>query len=300
MRLKLNLNGSAEPFNTYLKSYLRIRESLLLEIDTDARCFVAKTFTEDHSAIRFSSLSFDDAHVTIVDDVDVNERENARIKVGILIRLKKFIQIVERFGSDVNEKGECNFDILIEYAPMDYKSKNGVEMIGDFVTTEISFTSDILKMKLDGFRISEIDYLSDDAFFSSAFSVNDPISINVNSTILSSIIKTSDIIKIDLKRDVLIFYAEGKTLYVRDMGEGKDKQPNFVYRIGDVNFEPNYKVYVPISRDRFIRMMDKCDEDFKLILGQVNSNGNGLAMDRILFDSNISNTKIAISAMREN
>ena len=52
MLLKLNLNGSAEPFISYLKNYLRIRESLLLEIDTKTRAFVAKTYTEDKSSVR--------------------------------------------------------------------------------------------------------------------------------------------------------------------------------------------------------------------------------------------------------
>jgi hypothetical protein len=92
MTLKLNLNGSAEPFISYLKSYLRIRESLLLEIDTNIRAFVAKTFTEDKSSIRFSSIMFDDANVSIVSDDGEQERNGTRIKVGILIQLKKFIQ----------------------------------------------------------------------------------------------------------------------------------------------------------------------------------------------------------------
>ena len=114
MTLKLNLNGSADPFINYLKSYLRIRESLLLEIDTNLRAFVAKTFTEDKSSIRFSSITFDEAHVSIVSDDGESERGDNRIKVGILIQLKKFIQIVERLGSDVNEKGESNFNIEID------------------------------------------------------------------------------------------------------------------------------------------------------------------------------------------
>ena len=147
MTLKLNLNGSADPFINYLKSYLRIRESLLLEIDTNLRAFVAKTFTEDKSSIRFSSITFDEAHVSIVSDDGESERGDNRIKVGILIQLKKFIQIVERLGSDVNEKGESNFNIEIDYEMLQNQKDKSI----DFITTSIAFSSDILKMRMDGF-----------------------------------------------------------------------------------------------------------------------------------------------------
>ena len=209
MTLKLNLNGSADPFINYLKSYLRIRESLLLEIDTNLRAFVAKTFTEDKSSIRFSSISFNDANMSIVSDNGEDERNGSRIKVGILIQLKKFIQIVERLGSDVNEKGESNFNIEIDYEPFQNTNDKSV----DFVTTSISFNSEILKMRMDGFRISELTYLSDDTFKSVVFNATDAVSIEISASTINSIIKTSDIVKIDVRKDALVFYNEDKILY---------------------------------------------------------------------------------------
>lgn len=168
MTLKLNLNGSADPFINYLKSYLRIRESLLLEIDTNLRAFVAKTFTNDRSSVRFSSISFDDAHISTISDDGEQERNGNRIKVGILIQLKKFIQIVERLGSDVNDKGESNFNIEIEYEMLQ-NANNEI----DFIATSVLFASDKLKMRMDGFRISELTCLSDDTFKNVIFNVTD-------------------------------------------------------------------------------------------------------------------------------
>ena len=52
MTLKLNLNGKCRTVYQLLKELSRIRESLLLEIDTNVRAFVAKTFQKDKS-IRF-------------------------------------------------------------------------------------------------------------------------------------------------------------------------------------------------------------------------------------------------------
>ena len=292
MTLKLNLNGSADPFINYLKSYLRIRESLLLEIDTNLRAFVAKTFTEDKSSIRFSSISFNDANVSIVSDNGEDERNGSRIKVGILIQLKKFIQIVERLGSDVNEKGESNFNIEIDYEPFQNTNDKSV----DFVTTSISFNSEILKMRMDGFRISELTYLSDDTFKSVVFNATDAVSIKISASTINSIIKTSDIVKIDVRKDALVFYNEDKILYVKDRGVGSDKKSNFVYKIGELDTEPLYPINIPVTRDRFLKMLDKSDENFKIIIGKNTIDGS---VDRVLFDAVNSTTKIVIGSMNE-
>ena len=292
MTLKLNLNGSADPFINYLKSYLRIRESLLLEIDTNVRAFVAKTFTEDKSSIRFASIMFDDANVSVVSDEDEAERNGSRVKIGILIQLKKFIQIVERLGSDIDKDGKSNFNIEIEYDKLQNQKDGSI----DFIATSISFVSDLLKMRMDGFRISEFSYLSDETFRDVVFNVKDPVSIEVNSSVINNIIKTSDIVKIDVRKDALVFYIEGKTLYVKDRGIGNDKKPNFVYKIGDVDNEPIYPVSIPVTRDRFLKMLDKSDENFKIIIGKTVMNDS---VDRILFDATTSTTKIVIAAMND-
>ena len=290
MQLKLNLNGSADPFISYLKNYLRIRESLLLEIDTNMRAFVAKTFTEDKSSVRFSSILFDDANVVVVSDDSEDVRNGSRVKVGILIQLKKFIQIVERLGSYVDENGNSNFTIAIDYDQLQNPKDGSI----DFVATSIGFVSDVLKMRMDGFRISEFAYLTDDTFKNIVFNVTDEVSVDVSASQINSIIKTSEIVKIDVRKDALVFYIDGKTMYVKDRGLGSDKKPNFVYKIGDVSTEPLYPIEVPVTRDRFIKMLDKTDDNFKIIIGKYTIADSG-TVDRILFDSTTSTTKIVIA-----
>lgn len=286
------LNGSTDPFISYLKSYHRIRESLLLEIDTNVRAFVAKTFTEDQSSVRFSSINFDDANVKIVSDDGESERGEQRIKVGILIQLKKFIQILERLGSDCDENGNSSFTIEIDYDKLINQKDNSE----DFIATSISFKSNVLEMRMDGFRISEFKYLSDERFTNVVFNVKDPISIEITSSTINSIIKTSDIVKIDARKDALVFYVDGKTLYVKDRGLGDGSKPNFVYKIGEIDVEPNYQISIPITRDRFLKMLDKTDDNFKVIIGRSVMSEQ---VDRVLFDSTVTSTKIAIAAMCE-
>lgn len=292
MHLKLTLNGSVDPFVNYLKNFAKIRPSLLIEIDTNVKAFVAKTFSEDRASIRFSAISFDECNVTIASHENEKELGNNRIKTGILIQLPKLIKIVERFGSDVDDKGNSNFDIDVDY---DVLKNDGTD---DFVATSISFSSSSLKMKMDGFRISELKYLPDEVFNNKVFNVQDPVSFEASSAVISSIIKTSDIIKVDPRKDMLVFYVDGKDVYVKDTND-KKKVPNFVYKIGQLEQNPGYAIQVSIFRDKFIQMMDKTDETFKVILGRRMLDETNYDVDRILFDSLSTPTKVVISRINE-
>ena len=296
MILKLNLSGSAEPLINYLKSYLRIRDSLLLEIDTTKRAFVAKVFTDERTAARFASLTFDDANVTLLEDTGENERGDMRIKLGVLMHLKKLIQVIERFGTDADDKGVSNFEISFNYEPL--IKGNNVE----YIATDVSFASSILKMKMDGFRISEFHYLSDEDFYNNVFNAQDPIRVNVSADAIDTIIKTSDIVKKDNKKDALMFYVEDKFLYVKNKMLDRNKPSDFIYQIGEVSVEPSYPISFPVNRETFIKMITKAEGDLRIILGhsgQVGPDGN-YKVNRILFDSEITSTKIAIAGMSDN
>ena len=296
MKLKLNLSGSAEPLINYLKSYLRIRDSLLLEIDTTQRAFVAKVFTDERTAARFASLTFDDANVTILSDDGEDERGGTRIKLGVLMHLKKLIQIIERFGTDADDKGECKFEIVFNYEPL-LKDRNV-----EYIATDVSFVSSILKMKMDGFRVAEFQYLTDDDFYKNVFNSQDPVYVDVSADAIDTIVKTSDIVKRDNKKDALILYVEDKVLYVRNKMQDKSKPSDFVYRIGEVSAEPNYPICFPINRETFIKMITKTEGDLRFILGhsgQMGPDGN-YSVNRVLFDSLTTSTKIAIAAMSDN
>jgi hypothetical protein len=153
-------------------------------------------------------------------------------------------------------------------------------------------------MKMDGFRISELGYLSDEKFNNVVFSVEDPVSFEVSAGTIASIIKTSDIIKVDNRKDALVFYVEDKSVYVKDF-ISKDKAPNFVYKIGELETAPEYEIKASIFREKFIDMMDKTEDNYKVILGRRTTPSGGYIVDRILFDSLSSSTKVVISIINE-
>lgn len=289
--LKLNLCGNSEPLVSYLKNFAKIRNSLLLEIDTEIKAFVAKIFTMDRSAIRFSSITFDECSISIVSDNN-KERGSKRIKAGILIQLNKLIKILERFGSDVDKEGKSNFIIRIDY---DVMSNNGED---DYVATTIAFENDQLRMKMDGFKVSELIYLDDEKFKNDIFNVEDPVSLTLTPDIISSVIKTTDIIKVDPHADIMCFYVEGKDVFICDKQldiTSTNEEPNFVYKIGTLETEPGYPIKANILREKFIQMMDRVSCNYKFILGHRMGAGGEYVVDRILMDSENGSTKVVIA-----
>lgn len=299
MQLKLNLSGSVDPLVNYLKNFAKIRPSLLIEIDTNTKSFVAKTFSEDRASVRFSAISFADCNITVVSNDGEKELGTNRVKTAILIQLPKLIKIMERFGSDVDKSGLCNFDIDITYDKLNNSSDNSV----DFVTTAIAFTSGILNMKMDGFRITEFKYLSDDTFNTAVFNVDDPVTLEMSPATISSIIKTSEIIKMDPRKDTLVFYVDGQDVYVKDFvgkdENGNDKPASFRYKLGSLENAPEYPIRAAIFREKFLQMMDKVDDTYNIILGRRRGLSGEYSVDRILFDATTSTTKVVISIINE-
>lgn len=286
--LKLNLNGNSEPLVNYLKTFAKIQNSLLLEIDTELKVFVAKIFTRDRAAIRFSSISFEDCSISIVSD-SCKERGTDRIKVGILIQLSKLIKMIERFGADVDKEGKSDFIIRIDYDTLTSNDST------DYIATTIAFENSYLKMKMDGFKITELFYLPDEKFKNDIFNVEDPVILPLSSETINSVIKATDIVKVDPLADIVRFYVEGNKVYVCDAdNDSGSKEPNFVYELGSLESAPGYPVSAVILRDRFIQMVDRSDKGRKLILGHRKNSAGEYIVDRILFNSEDGMTKVVL------
>lgn len=283
MKLVLNCNGTSEPLSTYLKKFGKLRKSLLLEIDPNAQMFVAKSYAEDRSVVRYASLAFDTANFTIKDCDSI--ADGARIKLGIVVTLDKFIKILDRFNNE--------FSITFTFDVLDNDGNS------DYICQAVDFKSKDLKMRLLGSKISEFHYLSDDIFNNNIFKVYDSVTIPVSSAVLQNIIKTSDIVATDPKKDALIFYTNSTGFYVKDHvgrnDDGTDKESNFEYCITNEVEMPSYEIRLPISRERIVQVLSTADEDFNIILGKDVNGG----LTRILFSAVSDTTKIVISTLNE-
>lgn len=283
MVLKLKTKGSSAPFADYLKKFAKVRKSLLLEIDPNKECFVAKTYTEDHSVVFASTLSFENAGFEIVEHK--GDTNGNRIKLGVVVNLDKLIKIVNQFGS--------NFEMTFNYDVLTNDEKE------DYICQEVSFKSNILKMKMNGSKIGEFQYLPDDTFENVVFKVTDEVKVPVSADTVSTAIKTSAIAAIDPKKDSLIFYIEDGALFVKDNTgkdeNGDDRASNFEYKLAELTDAPTYPVRLPISREKFVLVLDGNSEAFEVIIGK-DVRGD---LSRILFASTETDTKIVISTINE-
>ena len=208
-----------------------------------------------------------------------------RIKLGIVVNLDKLIKIVNQFGS--------NFEMAFNYDVLSNDEKD------DYICQEVSFKSNILRMKMNGSKIGEFQYLPDDTFENRVFKVTNEVKVPVSADTVSTAIKTSAIAAIDPKKDSLIFYIDNGALYVKDnVGKdenGDDRVSNFEYKLADLTDAPAYPVRLPISREKFVLVLDGNSEAFEVIIGK-DVNGD---LSRILFASTETDTKIVISTINE-
>lgn len=295
MELKLQMGGgNADGLITYLENYAKIRQSLLLEIDVENKCFVAKGFVEDRSAIRYSSLNFEDANIQIV---STPENINSRIQVGILNNLDKLIKIVKRFGTYLNE-GESTVNIIVKF---DYAFNDKKDEV--LAATSISFKTNQLSMKFDCFKVSEFCSLADSEFFDKIFHVTNETRFPLTEETIKNIVSTSDIVSLKSKEDVVIFGIENNRVFVMDKLKKTDskgnliQEPSFSLNIATLETESSNEIYVPIRRETFIKMMGKADSNYDVIIGYLQLPDGSSVINRVLFDSKESATKVVISSV---
>ena len=269
MELKLKSVSDTSLFIDWLKKFNKMTNSILLEIDPNNKCFISKTFTPDKACIRYSKISFEDCGLEI-ESYDDKVSNDKRIMLGILLVLPKFIKIIESYSNE-------NFYIIIEYDNI----KNLENY--DVVATSISFKSDHLKMKIDGFKISEFKYLDDNIFFNKIHVANNPIKVSLSDEVIKNIIKFSGVNATDDRSDQLVFFnqvEDGKSyLSVRD------ESKSFEYKLNEI--DSKYDFSMPIFRSKFLLVMKDMSEPFILTIGD--------SKDRILLDSEVSDTKMIIS-----
>lgn len=283
MVLRLKTKGSSAPFADYLKKFAKVRKSLLLEIDPITENFIAKTYTEDHSVVFASTLSFEKAGFEITEhNGDTNGN---RIKLGIVVNLDKLIKIVNQFGN--------HFEMSFDYDVLNNDDKD------DYICQQVSFKSNTLKMKMNGSKIGEFQYLPDDVFNNTVCKIYNEIVVPLSADTISTSIKTSAIAAIDPKKDSLVFYISNDALYVKDnVGKdenGNDRMSNFEYKLADLTDVPTYPVRLPISREKFVMVLDGNSETFEVVIGKDSRD----ELSKIIFNSTETDTKIVIATINE-
>lgn len=137
--------NNVKSFSNWLKKFASIDNKLLLEVDEHLGKFIAKSYNEERSVVKFSKILFEDAGFSL----NEKPKESSRIKVGIY-NVPKLIKILDHFIS-----GE--FEFSFNYDEMAGEKK---ELAGILIFIK----NNLLKVKLDCTSLSIFKYIPDDLF----------------------------------------------------------------------------------------------------------------------------------------
>lgn len=154
---------NSKHFSDWLKKYTTIERkssviSLLLEIDAESEEFVAKSYNEERSIVKYSKTSMLDAGLELTSDNGIKKR----IKLGIY-DIKKMIKMLDQF-----ENNEFMFTVNYDET---YESEDEKELTG----TSINIKNDSLKINIDCISLNLFKYISDDLFINVISLIEDKI-----------------------------------------------------------------------------------------------------------------------------
>ncbi len=199
------------------------KDSIIVEVDTVEQKFISKTYTEDKGLVRFSQISFADAHLALK---ECDDMVNGRILIGLFMVLPKFISVLKTINSSKEFSMELTFGNSTD------KENNPI-----IAVERIMFKSESLTLRMPGCSVKEIPYMSDERFFSKVWNAPKPISIVVSPETIKNIISISDIfVGANTMKNYMMFYTktekDKRVLCVKD-GESDA----YDYIIGEVTAE---------------------------------------------------------------
>jgi hypothetical protein len=131
--------NDAKSFSSWLKKFSLIDKSLLVEVDTKNQCFVAKSYNEEKSVVKYSMISFNDSGFTL------KKPAEDFIKIGIF-NIAAVIKSLDHFSS-----GE--FSLQVQYEEV-LSGKTP-----EFAGVAILLKSSSLKVKLECTSLNIFQYI---------------------------------------------------------------------------------------------------------------------------------------------
>jgi len=224
-------------FSAWLKKFASIDTALLLEIDEIENLFIAKTYNEERSVVKFSKIKFDEAGLTVK-----TSKDPKRVKVGIY-NIARLMKIMDQFNDE-------EFSFTVNYD----------EIVGE--TTEQAGLSLILKnknlkMTVECTSLNIFKYISDELFEGTISNLDEVVAkFELDA---SNIEQINSLCSLDSEDKFMEFknaadvYVSGKTFDLL-IGEGSgEKQENsiniFKEQFDSIDTE-NY--HVQMGEDRLV------------------------------------------------
>ncbi len=280
MEIKFQSTGSSSNFKTWLEGFIKISNSLLIEIDTTNQQFVAKVFSLGHDIVEYGKIDFSEAGFEVIavknnqqqeitiDEWNAENSENKRIYFPILGQLGRFIKVMNLFMGSNNYKLNISFS---EYEDM-------------LLASKAEFKSMVLTMNVRSSELTEFEEIikkvSDDNFFNNVAAIKNPMKFSVTPEALKMFIAASGVFSEKAEKDVLLFQTkkEGESwaLYAYDYN---NNVYNYNFGYLSESCENPVEVNLPIVRDNFLKSVNT-DDMLVITLDAIEGqNGNKVRLD---------------------
>jgi hypothetical protein len=186
---------NVKAFSSWLKRFSSIEKSLLLELNESNKCFIAKSYNEQKSIVKYSKISFSDAgfslHKESIGNSDI-------LKIGVY-DINRIIKSLDHF-----QTGE--FSMAIQYDEIDGGKEKEIAGIA------ILLKSPLLKMKIDCSSLRVFQYISEDVFKTRIIKTSSILNFDLSS---ATIDKINSLCDLDKDYDFLDFVSKDGKVIVR-------------------------------------------------------------------------------------
>lgn len=241
-------------FTNWLKRFSSIDGSLLLEIDNSLKEFLAKTYNEEKSVVKFSKINFENSGFNLISK-NVPQK---RIKIG-LYSIPQLIKTLEHFSDE--------FSVIFKYDEVTDDTST------DFAGTNILIKSETLKVGFECSSLKIFKYIPDTVFESVICDMSELVGFELKKEDISQIVSLSTLDK-DLKNMEFInksgnLYAKSKSFeYLLNVSSDvKSRLPFLKSQFEKIDVE-NYNV--SIGEDRMV--LTSLDESTKTVISRLEEN----------------------------
>ena len=226
---------NVKPFTSWLKRFSSIDTSLLLEIDEKDSKFLAKSYDEQRSIVKYSEISFADAGFV------VKKKEAKRIKAGIY-NISRLMKIMDMY---TNTEFSCvfNYDEILSGENKDYAA------------TSIKLLNKDLKMTVECTSLNIFKYISDELFTGTIAAIDQVITFNLSRELMN---KVYTLCILDNDDKYMSFFSKNSSVFVK----GKSFEQLLYTDAVEGNLEDTK---LDISKEQFEKLDD---ENYVIAIGE--------------------------------
>ena len=209
-------------FTSWLKTFSLIDNSLLLEINTKDNEFIAKSYNEERSVVKFSKIKFDEGGFIL----KKAPKDSDRIKVGIY-NIPNVIKVFEHFGEE-------EFSVIFKYEEVINDSDK------EYAGTSILLKNDNLKVGIECTSLNIFKYITDTQFHTKIASVDSLVKFNLEK---DNINKINSLCNLNKEHKFMQFLAKDNKIFA------KSKSFELLLSVGAKD-----EASIDILKDQFIKL----------------------------------------------